>query len=133
MEVLSTLSLTFILIVVSIAFILALNKGSLVGTWIFINSLQMMAHLPLISTGLSANARYFMRPLLDLTRLNLLPIVDEESASTGDWMRSGYHVDFVNNTLFILCIVSLLFTIFLTVRILACFTKKRIPRLTGII
>lgn len=60
--------LTLIWMALSISFILAVFQGSLVHTWIFINSLQMISHVPLISTSLPSNAHYFLLNMLGLAR-----------------------------------------------------------------
>ena len=62
--------LTLIWVALAISFILALFRGSLVHTWIFINSLQMVSHVPLIAQNLPSNAHYFLLNLLGLARLN---------------------------------------------------------------
>ena len=42
--------------------------GSLLPTWMFINSLQLLAHLPLINSIMPGNAHYFLSKYLDIVR-----------------------------------------------------------------
>lgn len=44
------------------------SLGSLLPTWMFVNSLQLVAHLPLLNMSLPANAHIFMIKFLDLVR-----------------------------------------------------------------
>jgi len=69
-ESLGSLWLALIYIAIAISFFLAIFKGSLLSTWMMINSLQLIAHLPLISVRLPANAHYFLLNFLGLVRLN---------------------------------------------------------------
>jgi hypothetical protein len=60
--------------VVALAFILAIFKGSLLSAWMFVNSLQLIAHLPLIQTGLPANVHTYLIKLLSLVRFDIAPL-----------------------------------------------------------
>ena len=71
MDVLANMWLYQICIAVTISFFLAIFQGSLVSTWMLINSMQLMAHVPLISDKLPANAHYFLLNFLSLVRLNI--------------------------------------------------------------
>ena len=42
--------------------------GSLLPTWMFINALSLIAHLPLLNSNMPANAHYFLRKYLDILR-----------------------------------------------------------------
>jgi len=42
--------------------------GSLLPTWMFINALQLAAHLPLLNSIMPGNAHYFLNEYLDLVR-----------------------------------------------------------------
>jgi len=42
--------------------------GSLLPTWMFVNALQLIAHLPLLNSNMPANAHYFLRKYLDIVR-----------------------------------------------------------------
>ena len=56
-------------IVLACVFLLPLvTAGSLLPTWMFINSLQIIAHMTLIKTLMPANVHYFLRKYLDLLR-----------------------------------------------------------------
>ena len=60
--------------------------GSLLPAWMFYNSLQLIAHTPLISTLMPSNAHYFLMKYLNFVRitdyLDASSDVQEES-STG--------------------------------------------------
>jgi len=45
-----------------------ITVGSLLPTWMFINSLQIIAHLTLLKTIMPANGHYFLKKYLDLLR-----------------------------------------------------------------
>jgi len=70
MESLGSLWMTLIYIALAISLFLAIFQGSLLSTWMMINSLQLIAHLPLISVQLPANAHYFILNFLGFVRLN---------------------------------------------------------------
>ena len=75
---------TCIWIALAITFLLALFQGSLVATWIFINTMQLIAHLPLITTKLPANANYFLLKFLSTVRLDFIGLnsrVEEDGDS----------------------------------------------------
>ena len=63
-----------------ITFVLGLFKGSLVSMWMLVNTLQIVAHLPLVSVSLPANAHYFLINLLAVVRLHF----DKISSSIDD-------------------------------------------------
>ena len=63
------LSLTWVTLLIS--FFLAIFKGPLVMTWVFINSLQLIAHLPLVADRLPANVNFVLIKFLSLVRLNI--------------------------------------------------------------
>lgn len=44
------------------------SLGSLLPTWMFINALQLLAHLPLLNSNMPANAHYFLNKYLDIVR-----------------------------------------------------------------
>ena len=71
MKSLGRIMLTLVGIALSITFVLALFfRGSLMTTWLCINSVQLLSHVPLISSSLPANAHYFFLNLLSIMRLN---------------------------------------------------------------
>ena len=45
-----------------------ITAGSMLPTWMFINSLQIIAHLALVKTMIPANAHYFLKQYLDWLR-----------------------------------------------------------------
>ena len=73
-ETLGNFWLSLILISLTISFFLAIFSGSLVSTWMLINSLQLIAHLPLIANRLPSNAHYFLLNFLGLVRFNFASI-----------------------------------------------------------
>ena len=57
------------LLIITFALILpVITVGSLLPTWIFINSLQIIAHTVLLKTLMPANAHYFLSIYLDWLR-----------------------------------------------------------------
>ena len=70
LESFASLWLSFIWITLMISFFLAIMQGSLVLTWLFINSLQLIAHVPLITARLPANVNIVLERLLGFTRLS---------------------------------------------------------------
>lgn len=58
--------------------------GRLLPTWMFINSMQLIAHTPLLQTNMPANLHMFLQRYLDLLRLNvesfsqLLDVIETE-------------------------------------------------------
>lgn len=130
-ETLGNFWLSLILISLTISFFLAIFSGSLVSTWMLINSLQLIAHLPLIANRLPSNAHYFLLNFLGLVRFNFASItaqIDTISGSmdeakllnSGDGfynahLRSnGYHFSFFRNMMLLLsmiCIIGLVWII----------------------
>ena len=54
----------FLRIFVIIAFILIMSVmtiGSLLPTWVFVNSLEIISHMILLKTVMPANAHYFLK------------------------------------------------------------------------
>ena len=45
-----------------------ISLGSLLPTWIFINSLSLLAHLPLLNTNMPGNVHIFLTDYLDKVR-----------------------------------------------------------------
>ena len=70
MDSLAYFWLCLVCFAVIVSFILAIMKGSLVSTWMLINSLQLMAHIPLVSDSLPQNALYFLQNFLSVTKLS---------------------------------------------------------------
>ena len=57
--------------VIGIAIIvLVLTFGPLLSVWMFINSMQLIAHVPLIRSKLPGNAHYFLLEHLNIIRLH---------------------------------------------------------------
>jgi hypothetical protein len=71
MESIGYLWVSLICIAIIVSLFLAIFQGSLISTWIFINSLQLIAHVPLIAKNMPANANYFFLNLLSIVRLSL--------------------------------------------------------------
>ena len=124
------------------SFFLAIFGGSLIQTWLFINALQLIAHLPLISQNLPANAHYFLLNLLSLVRLNfewLNTSIDEisslmeqyELAASEDTSYSfhlhycGYHFNFARNMLFVISLAMLLVLIWIFTSVIEFVRRRR--------
>ena len=103
--------------------ILAFFSGSLLPVWMFINSLSLIAHVPLLSSELPANINYFLLEYLNLLRLNspkldenmegyqreseLLTanlIREESNAYTSLLNTCGYKHDFITNLFTFICL-----------------------------
>ena len=52
-------------------------SGEILSVWMFVNTLQLIFHFPLINQQMPGNASYFCRKLLDLARFNWVPITQE--------------------------------------------------------
>ena len=52
------------------------SKGSLLTIWLCINTVQLLAHVPLIQAKLPANAHYFFLNLMYMVRLNFASFND---------------------------------------------------------
>ena len=55
-------------------FTLVIFGGPLTTTWMFLNSLQLILHVPLLDTHMPANVHYFLKEYLSLTRFNIGPL-----------------------------------------------------------
>jgi hypothetical protein len=55
-------------------FFLVMFGGPLTTTWMFINSLQLILHVPLIDVQMPSNAHYFLKEYLSLIRFNIGPL-----------------------------------------------------------
>lgn len=123
-ETIGKIWLALISLALTISFFLALFQGSLLPTWMLINSLQLIAHVPLIASQLPANAHYFLLNLLSLVRLNFESLntllddaearlqeyqllSDSDSYYTSQLHNSGYRYRFARNMLTILCLAAL--------------------------
>jgi hypothetical protein len=51
--------------------------GQALPSWMFLNSLQLVAHLPLINTAMPANLHQFLRKYLDFVRLKIEGIAQD--------------------------------------------------------
>ena len=47
------------------------NTGSLLPFWMFLNSMSLIAHIPMLNINLPAGANYFLLGLLDILRFNI--------------------------------------------------------------
>lgn len=140
MQTLANFCIVVISLATVITFVLALFKGSLVQTWMLINTLQLVAHIPVVTTKLPANAHYFLINLLGVVRLHFDKfsavidnldaklkefeiLEDEDSHFTAAMKGSGYHVSFTRNTLFVLsaiCVIALVWLMTALVEKLCC-------------
>ena len=118
MEYLANFWIVLVSVAIILSFVLSLFHGSLVTTWMLINTLQLVAHLPLITNTLPSNAHYFLLSLLGVVRMH----IDQLGATLDDFdtvrkefeiqsdpnnqffsnlLDNGYHVSFLRNTLFL--------------------------------
>lgn len=127
-----------------IASFIALFQGSLLSTWMFINSLQLIAHIPLVQANLPANLYAFMTKLLSLVRFDIEPvrifvsnmfggdshwtsridfnIVNNEFVSYSTTLKNaGYSFSFINN----MAIAIVLFGVICLVWAIMCAMEMR--------
>lgn len=69
-QALANLWMTLVVLALVISFFLAVFQGSLLPTWMLVNTLQLIAHVPLISSKLPSNAHYFLLNFLGVVRFN---------------------------------------------------------------
>ena len=119
-----------------ITFVVALFfKGSLLTTWLCINTVQLLAHVPLIQAKLPANAHYFLLNLMCMVRLNFASfndsvddlastieesklIHDEDAFFSSQLHNFGYRFSFIHNMLLIACAALLLTLVWVFTKIL---------------
>ena len=65
-----------------IFFLILISAGPLLPIWMFLNSLQLIFHVPLIKSDMPAHAFYFMTDYLNKLRLNF----DWTKKLTDEWM-----------------------------------------------
>ena len=122
-------------IAVTITFILALFcRGSLITTWLCINSVQLLAHVPMIAIKLPANSHYFLLNFLSVLRLNFKSFndsVDDLGSRLEEYQlisndntfysahlhNMGYRYSFAHNTLLIACAALVLAFVWLFVTV----------------
>lgn len=83
----ANLWLAMIWVAVSISVFFACYEASLVPTWMFVSTFQLIAHVPLVAQNLPSNAHYFMLTLLNLARFNidgLSSALDDVSSQMSD-------------------------------------------------
>lgn len=69
----SALSFSHVLtgLIMFLFFLLVVSCGPLLSVWMFINSMQLIVHIPLIAIKLPGNAHYFLLDHLNLFNLHL--------------------------------------------------------------
>ena len=73
----------------------AILTGRLLPTWIFLEALQLMSHLPLFKTKLPAPAAFFMSRFLELSRLNMLwPMFKDYAGDHGRFREGALNMTF---------------------------------------
>ena len=80
--------------------------GNLLPTWIFLNSMQLLVHIPLLSgTSMPANLHLFYKLYLDILRPNLVSINEDIDSSNSSLIRDcGYSTSFWQNAKLIIII-----------------------------
>ena len=141
LDALSNLVVAVICLVVGIAIFVAAFRGSLVSTWIFINTLQLIAHVPLVATKLPANAHYFLLNLLSFVRLNFQSVsssidsiqakmlegklINDESYWYNESLHiGGYRFSFIHNMLIIGVIAAGITLVWLLTAVIEALTNK---------
>ena len=101
--------------------------GNLLPTWMFLNSMQLLVHIPLLSgTSMPANLHVFFKLFLDILRPNLVSIDEDIDSSNSSLIRDcGYSASFLQNAKLILIIGATLvgiIALFSLVRLLKYFS-----------
>ena len=60
--------LIFLIVQLTVSLIIG---GPSIPAWMFINSMNLVVHLPLIRSNMPPNAQYFLKHYLDIFRVNL--------------------------------------------------------------
>ena len=123
------LSLLFILPFVTI--------GSLLPTWMFINSLQLLAHLPLLNSSMPANSQVFLNKYLNWVRWYDEDFIkDAESklgskqydVDVGDYhelLRAyGYEHLIAHNMMIVLIAIGIILFVWVILAVKDCFATK---------
>jgi len=146
-ETVASLWIVLICIALVISIVLAAFKGSLVSTWLFINTMQLIAHIPMIAGKLPANAHYFFLNFMSLARmsiqsvdsllddiesktLNARLVQDEDSYLTAEMHSFGYSASFTRNALTILCFASVIALVWLFSAVYSKLCKKESDKQT---
>lgn len=122
----------------------------LLPTWMFINSLQLIAHTPLLAANMPSNLNYFLVQILGVARLNskhLDEVIesqerqdgisnykltsDAESAFTYLLNDCGYKHTFSRNLVIILFIIFLLLLIIIILAAYDLLQKHRVKSKSG--
>ena len=127
-----------------IFFFLIMCGGPLLPTWMFLNSMQLIFHVPLIKSDMPAHTHFFMIEYLSVLRLHfdwtesasesVLGSADKDdydamSNSQNEFYSSqikeaGYHYSFVSNLFVMICLAAIIFMIWLLVVLKdICFVK----------
>ena len=143
MEALANFWIVLISLALALSFVLSFFHGSLVTTWMLINTLQLIAHLPLLTTTLPANAHYFLLNLLSVVRMNIDHLgatlddfdtvrkefeiqSDPKNQFLSNLLDNGYHVSFLRNTLFLSTLIVLIAFVWFWMAVLEkSFCKRR--------
>ena len=64
------ISYYFMAAIAFLLLLLVLTCGPLLPFWMFLNSMQLMVHVPLIHTNIPGNAHYFFLDYLNILRLH---------------------------------------------------------------
>ena len=70
MDYLFKIFLVLVLIVMAIVVLLLFCGGRLIPTWMFLNSLSLIAHLPLLAVLMPSNLHYFLWKWLHVFQLH---------------------------------------------------------------
>jgi len=148
-NVVGTLLLSLAGLALLICFVLALFQGSLVASWMMINTLQLIAHVPLLSPKLPANAHYFLLNLLSVVRLEFESfnasvddlaarmqeyglLSDESYFFSASLHNMGYRFDIARNLLLLASGAALIAFVWLMVavgeKLRSCCSKKEAAR-----
>ena len=66
--------------------------GRLLPTWMFFNSMQLIAHTPLLDTYMPSNLNYFLIKFLDIVRINAKNIDESIDKASPEEGLNRYHV-----------------------------------------
>lgn len=121
--------------------------GPLLPTWMFLNSMQLIFHVPLIKSDLPAHAHFFMVDYLTKLRLHFdwtneladsmlgspaaqdYDVIEQNTFYTTQIKDCGYHYSFLSNLFAMICISLLIMAVWLLLLCKDCafrtFSKKQ--------
>ena len=136
-------------IVVGCVFVAYINGGILVPIWMFINTIILVVHLPLIKSNMPSNIHYMLIHFLNIFRLNFKFIDDavdkifvnfdvlskfiieyeqKDTAFTDHLTYCNYKFNFFRNMVFFLTLLVVIGSVWLIMYAIDYVCLVRLPR-----